>query len=111
MAIYQLQTGTYETRAVFALQGGSFRDKRRFAATAMNMASRPQPTRNELVVVTGGTATGIGAATVRELAARGLHVQAGVRRDAAALSAERIEANLKPHHTKINTRPMVRTAR
>jgi len=35
MAIYQLPTGTYETRAVFALQGGSFRDKRRFAATAI----------------------------------------------------------------------------
>jgi len=35
MAIYQLPTGTYETRAAFAVQGGSFRDKRRFAATAI----------------------------------------------------------------------------
>jgi len=35
MAIYQLPTGTYETRALFALRGGSFRDKRRFAATAV----------------------------------------------------------------------------
>jgi N-acyl homoserine lactone hydrolase len=35
MAIYQLPTGTYETRAVFALKGGSFRDKRPFAATAI----------------------------------------------------------------------------
>jgi N-acyl homoserine lactone hydrolase len=35
MAIYQLPTGTYQTRAAFALQGGSFRDKRRFAATAI----------------------------------------------------------------------------
>jgi glyoxylase-like metal-dependent hydrolase (beta-lactamase superfamily II) len=35
MAIYQLPTGTYETRAAFAVRGGSFRDKRRFAATAI----------------------------------------------------------------------------
>ena len=35
MAIYQLPTGTYETRAAFAVQGGSFRDKRQFAATAI----------------------------------------------------------------------------
>jgi N-acyl homoserine lactone hydrolase len=35
MAIYQLPTGTYETRAVFAVSGGSFRDKRQFAATAI----------------------------------------------------------------------------
>ena len=35
MAIYQLPTGTYETRAVFAVKGGSFRDKRHFAATAL----------------------------------------------------------------------------
>lgn len=35
LAVYQLPTGTYETRAVFAVQGGSFRDKRDFAATAI----------------------------------------------------------------------------
>ena len=35
LAIYQLPTGTYETRAAFAVQGGSFRDKRHFAATAI----------------------------------------------------------------------------
>jgi N-acyl homoserine lactone hydrolase len=35
MAIYQLPTGTYETRAAFAFKGGSFRDKRSFAATAI----------------------------------------------------------------------------
>jgi len=35
MAIYQLPTGTYVTRAVFAFKGGSFRDKRHFAATAV----------------------------------------------------------------------------
>jgi glyoxylase-like metal-dependent hydrolase (beta-lactamase superfamily II) len=34
-AIYQLPTGTYETRAAFAVRGGSFRDKRHFAATAV----------------------------------------------------------------------------
>jgi N-acyl homoserine lactone hydrolase len=40
MAIYQLPTGTYETRAVFAFKGGSFRDKRSFAATAI-LVTRP----------------------------------------------------------------------
>jgi glyoxylase-like metal-dependent hydrolase (beta-lactamase superfamily II) len=35
MAIYQLPTGTYETRAVFAFKGGSFREKRHFAATSV----------------------------------------------------------------------------
>ena len=35
LAIYQLPTGTYETRAVVAVRGGSFRDKRQFAATAI----------------------------------------------------------------------------
>ncbi len=41
MAIYQLPTGTYETRAVFAVRGGSFRDKRQFAATAI-LVRHPQ---------------------------------------------------------------------
>ncbi|MEV4639955.1 MBL fold metallo-hydrolase [Actinoplanes sp. NPDC049548] len=35
MAIYHLPTGTYETRAALAVRGGSFRDKRRFAASAV----------------------------------------------------------------------------
>ena len=35
MSIYQLPTGTYDTRAAFAFTGGSFRDKRHFAATAV----------------------------------------------------------------------------
>jgi N-acyl homoserine lactone hydrolase len=35
MAIYQLPTGSYITRASFAFTGGSFRDKRHFAATAV----------------------------------------------------------------------------
>ena len=41
MAIYQLPTGTYETRAAFAFAGGSFRDKRPFAATAI-LVTHPQ---------------------------------------------------------------------
>jgi glyoxylase-like metal-dependent hydrolase (beta-lactamase superfamily II) len=35
MAIYQLPTGTYETRAAFAVSGGSLFDRRQFAATAV----------------------------------------------------------------------------
>ncbi|MFD2419048.1 MBL fold metallo-hydrolase [Amycolatopsis pigmentata] len=35
MALYQLPTATFETRAIFAFRGGSFRDKRHFAATAI----------------------------------------------------------------------------
>lgn len=35
LALFQLPTGTYETRAAFAVQGGSFRDRRQFAATAV----------------------------------------------------------------------------
>jgi N-acyl homoserine lactone hydrolase len=35
VALYHLPTGTYETRAVFAVQGGSFGDKRQFAASSV----------------------------------------------------------------------------
>jgi glyoxylase-like metal-dependent hydrolase (beta-lactamase superfamily II) len=35
MALYHLPTGTYETRAALAVRGGSFRDKRHFAASAV----------------------------------------------------------------------------
>jgi len=41
MAIHQLPTGTYETRAAFAFTGGSFGDKRPFAATAV-LVTHPQ---------------------------------------------------------------------
>ncbi|MFE2547610.1 MBL fold metallo-hydrolase [Streptomyces sp. NPDC059355] len=41
MAIYQLPTGTYETRAVFAFKGGSLSDKRPFAATSV-LVQHPQ---------------------------------------------------------------------
>jgi NAD(P)-dependent dehydrogenase (short-subunit alcohol dehydrogenase family) len=57
---------------------------------AMNPSTRAD--RQELVVVTGAS-TGMGAATARELARKGFHVLAGVRReaDAQALRAEGIE--------------------
>ena len=57
-------------------------------------ASNPTD-RHELVVVTGAS-TGMGAATARELARRGLHVLAGVRRDidADALRGEGIEPHI-----------------
>ncbi len=35
MAIFHLPTGTYDTRAAFAFKGGSFRDVRHFAASAI----------------------------------------------------------------------------
>lgn len=35
MALYQLPTGTYENRAALAYRGGSFGDRRKFAATAV----------------------------------------------------------------------------
>ncbi len=55
------------------------------------MPTRPEPLR-EIVVVTGASA-GIGAATARELAGRGFHVLAGVRRcnDADALRVTNLE--------------------
>ena len=58
----------------------------------MTTSTQTSPSRDELIVVTGAS-TGIGAATARELASRGFHVLAGVRRDsdAEALRAERIE--------------------
>jgi NAD(P)-dependent dehydrogenase (short-subunit alcohol dehydrogenase family) len=59
------------------------------------MAATNPPTRRELVVVTGAS-TGMGAATVRELAHRGFHVLAGVRRDidADALRGDGIEPHI-----------------
>lgn len=56
------------------------------------MISSNRATRNELIVVTGAS-TGIGAASARELAHKGFHVLAGVRRevDADALRADGIE--------------------
>ncbi len=52
------------------------------------------PYRQELVVVTGAS-TGIGAATARELARRGFHVLAGVRRDVDAESSR--SDGIEPH--------------
>ena len=51
--------------------------------------------RRELIVVTGAS-TGMGAATARELARRGFHVLAGVRRDvdADALRGDAIEPHI-----------------
>lgn len=59
------------------------------------MSTERRPSLGELIVVTGAS-TGIGAATARELASRGFHVLAGVRRDgdAEALRGERIEPHI-----------------
>lgn len=64
------------------------------------MDSTSHPRRNELIVVTGAS-TGIGAASARELADRGFHVLAGVRRqvDADALRTVPIagSGSIEPH--------------
>ena len=59
------------------------------------MMSSNRAARNELIVVTGAS-TGIGAASARELARKGFHVLAGVRREADgdALRAENIEPQI-----------------
>ncbi|MCE0538599.1 MBL fold metallo-hydrolase [Kineosporia rhizophila] len=49
MALYRLPTGTYATRAKFAVTGGSFRDMRHFAATAV-LVSHP---RGDLLIDAG----------------------------------------------------------
>lgn len=57
--------------------------------------SSSRAARNELIVVTGAS-TGIGAASARELAHKGFHVLAGVRRevDGDALRADGIEPHI-----------------
>ena len=59
------------------------------------MDSSKRADRHELIVVTGAS-TGMGAATAKELARKGFHVLAGVRRDAYAdaLRAECIEPRI-----------------
>ena len=59
------------------------------------MTASNRSDRHQLVVVTGAS-TGMGAATARELAGRGYHVLAGVRRDvdADALRADGIEPHI-----------------
>lgn len=56
------------------------------------LTRKAEPLRGEMIVVTG-TSTGIGHATAQELARRGFHVLAGVRReiDARAMSGTNLE--------------------
>jgi NAD(P)-dependent dehydrogenase (short-subunit alcohol dehydrogenase family) len=63
--------------------------------TEMTMSTEHATPSENLVVITGAS-TGIGAATAPELARRGFHVLAGVRRerDADALRAEHIEPHI-----------------
>src|SRR6202453_2168747 len=61
----------------------------------LSMTASNSSDRRELIVVTGAS-TGMGAATARELARRGFHVRAGVRRDidADALRGDGIEPHI-----------------
>lgn len=56
MAIYQLPTGSYATRASFAFKGGKFTDKRSFAATAI-LVTHPRGD----FLIDAGFGAGIGA--------------------------------------------------
>jgi NAD(P)-dependent dehydrogenase (short-subunit alcohol dehydrogenase family) len=71
---------------------GSSRNARIIRDNSVNDFSRTSEPRHEIVAVTGASA-GIGAASARELARRGFHVLAGVRRatDADALRATNLE--------------------
>ena len=60
------------------------------------MMSSKRAARNELVVVTGAS-TGIGAATARELAHKGFHVLAGVRREVDADALRGSIEGIEPH--------------
>jgi glyoxylase-like metal-dependent hydrolase (beta-lactamase superfamily II) len=71
MAVYQLPTGTYETRAAFAVKGGSFRDKRHFAATAVLV----QHPRGDLLIDAGfGSDVAAHVATLPRIARAPYHV-------------------------------------
>jgi short-subunit dehydrogenase len=81
----------------------------------------PSPESQQIVIVTGAS-TGIGAATARELARRGFHVLAGVRRDRAAeeIRGRGVEPLIlditKPDHiralaTRVNDDPQRRQLR
>src|SRR6202042_3790361 len=60
----------------------------------LTMTASNSSDRRELIVVTGAW-TGMGAATARELARRGFHVLAGVRRD---VDAESLRTDgIEPH--------------
>src|SRR5215472_6020085 len=62
-----------------ALDGGA-RAAHAAPCSAFHAVMTASPEIQEIVVITGAS-TGIGAATARELARRGFHVLAGVRRD------------------------------
>jgi glyoxylase-like metal-dependent hydrolase (beta-lactamase superfamily II) len=88
MAVYQLPTGTYETRAAFAVRGGSFRDKRRFAATAV-LVRHPEGD----LLIDAGFGSGV-AAHVAELTP----LQRAPYQAAATASAQ-LDAGVLPTHS------------
>jgi glyoxylase-like metal-dependent hydrolase (beta-lactamase superfamily II) len=92
MAIYQLPTGTYETRAAFAVRGGSFRDKRPFAATAVLV----QHPKGDLLVDAG---FGSGVAALPRLQRAPYHATktASEQLDASGYDCSRLLAVLVTH--------------
>jgi N-acyl homoserine lactone hydrolase len=81
MAIYQLPTGTYETRAAFAFKGGSFRDRRNFAATAI-LVTHPE---GDLLIDAG-----FGAGVAAHVHAQPWYARAPCR--AAGTASEQLDA-------------------
>lgn len=96
MALYQLPTGTYETRAAFAVQGGSFRDRRRFAATAV-LVRHPK---GDLLIDAGfgsGVAAHVAALPRLERAPYRLEATASQQLDASGYDRGRLLGVLVTH--------------
>src|SRR5689334_24997555 len=82
MAIYQLPTGSYVTRASFAFKGGAFGDKRSFAATAILVT---HPERDLLIDA------GFGAGIAAHIHAQPWYARAAYQ--AAGTASEQLDAH------------------
>lgn len=96
MTLHQLPTGTYETRAAFAVRGGSFRDRRHFAATAV-LVRHPEGD----LLIDAGFGDGVAAhiASLPRIARSPYRAEATVSRqlDAAGYDRSRLRGVLVTH--------------
>jgi glyoxylase-like metal-dependent hydrolase (beta-lactamase superfamily II) len=96
MAVHQVPTGTYETRAAFAVRGGSFRERRHFAATAV-LIRHPE---GDLLIDAGfGAGVAAHVASLPRIARSPYRVEATVGRqlDAAGYDRARLRGVLLTH--------------